>query len=121
MVISVPNFIENRHFLHSLQIFWDNENLYEQLHNNNILANDLLLLTDVYMVSIDFYKYTLCLHSQTQTFVSSNQGRNCADRLKRGNDTLKEEVFISHLIFLYISWSCIHIQSGSIDSPQFVL
>ena len=74
---------------------------YEQLHNNNILANDLLLLTDVYMVSIDFYKYTLCLHSQTQTFVSSNQGRNCADRLKRGNDTLKEEVSILHLIYIY--------------------
>ena len=89
MVISGPNFIENRPLLHSLQIFRNNENLYDQLHNNNILVNDLLLLTDVYMVSIEFYKYTLCLHSQTQTFVSFYQGRNSVDRLKRENDTLK--------------------------------
>ena len=89
-------FIENRHFLHSLQIFWNNENRYDQLHNNNILVNDLLLLTDVYMVSIEFYKYTLCLHSQTQTFVSFYQGRNSVDRLKRENNTLKEDIFISN-------------------------
>ena len=115
MVISGPNFIENRHFLHSLQIFWNNENLYDQLHNNNILVNDLLLLTDVYMVSIEFYKYTLCLHSQIQTFVSFYQGRNSVDRLKRENNTLKEDIFISNLIFLYISWRCNNIQSGCIS------
>ena len=112
-------FYKNRHFLHSLQIFWNNENLYDQLHNNNILVNDLLLLTDVYMVSIEFYKYTQCLHSQIQIFVSFYQGRNSVDRLKRENDTLKEEISISNFIFLYISWSCIHIQSGSIVRKSF--